>query len=75
MLTYSELFEFCLVVIGIIGLCFQAKKKYPPHASPSRRLLFEQLTGELTVYRQRPLLAFILTAGTLTSTAITSKNS
>lgn len=27
MITYSELFEFCLVVIGIIGLCFQAKKK------------------------------------------------
>ena len=27
MLTYSELFQFCLVVIGIIGLCIQAKKK------------------------------------------------
>ncbi len=27
MLTYSELFQFCLVVIGIIGLFFQAKKK------------------------------------------------
>ena len=27
MLTYSELFQFCLVIIGIIGLFFQAKKK------------------------------------------------
>ena len=27
MLTYSELFQFCLVVIGIIGLFLQAKKK------------------------------------------------
>ena len=27
MLTYSELFQFCLVVIGILGLFFQAKKK------------------------------------------------
>ena len=27
MLTYSELFQFCLVVIGIIGLFFQATKK------------------------------------------------
>lgn len=27
MLTYSELFQFCLVVIGIVGLFFQAKKK------------------------------------------------
>lgn len=27
MLTYSELFQFCLVIIGIIGLFLQAKKK------------------------------------------------
>jgi len=27
MLTYSELFQFCLVVIGIIGLVLQATKK------------------------------------------------
>jgi len=27
MLTYSELFQFCLVVIGIIGLVLQAHKK------------------------------------------------
>lgn len=27
MLTYSELFQFCLVIIGIVGLFFQAKKK------------------------------------------------
>ena len=27
MLTYLELFQFCLVIIGIIGLFFQAKKK------------------------------------------------
>ena len=27
MLTYSELFQFCLVVIGIVGLFIQAKKK------------------------------------------------
>ena len=27
MLTYSELFQFCLVVIGIIGLVVQITKK------------------------------------------------
>lgn len=27
MLTYSELFQFCLVIIGVIGLFLQAKKK------------------------------------------------
>ena len=27
MLTYSDLFQFCLVIIGIISLFFQAKKK------------------------------------------------
>jgi len=27
MLTFSDLFQFCLVVIGIIGLFIQAKKK------------------------------------------------
>lgn len=27
MLTYSELFQFCLVVIGIIGLVIQITKK------------------------------------------------
>ena len=26
-ITYSELFQFCLVIIGIIGLFLQAKKK------------------------------------------------
>lgn len=26
-ITYSELFQFCLVVIGIIGLVIQANKK------------------------------------------------
>ena len=26
-ITLTELFEFCLVVIGIISLCIQAKKK------------------------------------------------
>jgi len=26
-ITYSELFQFCLVIIGIIGLFIQAKKK------------------------------------------------
>jgi hypothetical protein len=31
MITYSDLFQFCLVVIGICGLFLQAyKKKYPP---------------------------------------------
>ena len=27
MVTYSELFQFCLVIIGMIALFFQAKKK------------------------------------------------
>ena len=27
MLTYSELFQFCMVIIGIISLFIQAKKK------------------------------------------------
>lgn len=27
MVTYSDLFQFCLVVIGIIGLVFQITKK------------------------------------------------
>ena len=27
MLTYSELFQFCLVVIGIVGLVFQVHNK------------------------------------------------
>jgi len=27
LLTFSDLFQFCLVVIGIIGLFIQAKKK------------------------------------------------
>lgn len=26
-LTYSELFQFCLVLIGIVGLVIQAKNK------------------------------------------------
>ena len=26
-ITLTELFEFCLVIIGIISLCIQAKKK------------------------------------------------
>ena len=26
-ITYSDLFQFCLVIIGIISLCIQAKKK------------------------------------------------
>lgn len=26
-ITYAELFQFCLVIIGVIGLCMQAKKK------------------------------------------------
>lgn len=26
-LTYSELFQFCLVIIGIVGLFLAAKKK------------------------------------------------
>lgn len=41
MLTYSELFQFCLVVIGIIGLFLQAKKEVTALSSPARRLLFE----------------------------------
>lgn len=39
MITYSELFEFCIVVIGIIGLCFQAKKEVTA-LPPRKRLLF-----------------------------------
>ncbi len=27
MLTYSELFQFCLVVIGIVGLFIQVQNK------------------------------------------------
>lgn len=27
MVTYSELFQFCLVVIGIVALAFQSKQK------------------------------------------------
>ena len=27
MLTYSELFQFCLVVIGIVGLALQVHNK------------------------------------------------
>lgn len=27
MITYSDLFQFCLVIIGIISLFIQAKKK------------------------------------------------
>ncbi len=27
MLTYSELFQFCLVVIGIVGLVIQVHEK------------------------------------------------
>ena len=27
MVTYSELFQFCLVVIGIVALVFQGKQK------------------------------------------------
>ena len=26
-ITYAELFQFCPVIIGVIGLCMQAKKK------------------------------------------------
>lgn len=36
MLTYSELFEFCLVVIGIIGLCFQEKKEVTASRFPKQ---------------------------------------
>lgn len=27
MLTYSELFQFCMVMIGIVGLVFQVHNK------------------------------------------------
>ena len=26
-ITYAELFQFCPVIIGVIGLCMQAKKE------------------------------------------------
>ncbi len=26
-ITYSELFQFCLVIIGIIGLCIESESK------------------------------------------------
>ena len=28
MLTYSELFQFCLVIIGIVGLVIQVPESY-----------------------------------------------
>ena len=47
MVTYSELFQFCLVVIGIVALVFQSKQKYPPHR-PNVAVIFVTLLG-LTV--------------------------
>ena len=35
----SELYQFCLVIIGIIGLVLQAKKKYPSPLQGDRLLL------------------------------------
>lgn len=42
-ITYSELFQFCLVVIGIIGLIFQAKKVTAFSYQPRRLLLIDIL--------------------------------
>jgi hypothetical protein len=39
-ITLSELFQFCMVIIGIIGLVMQAKKEVTAvHLPQSRRLL------------------------------------
>ena len=55
MVTYSDLFQFCLVVIGICGLFIQVykSKKVTALSSPARRLLLRNHRG-LTVCRQRP---------------------
>ncbi len=34
MLIYSELFQFCMVVIGIVGLFIQVHKKKQPPSAP-----------------------------------------
>ncbi len=47
----SEVFQLCLVIIGVVSLVLQANQKEEVTATPpSTRLLLKQLGGQ-TVYR------------------------
>ncbi len=57
MVTYEGLFQFALVIIGIVSLVIQIrKKKWPP--SPKTAVISDSNSGE-TAYRQCPCVYII----------------
>ena len=46
MVTYSDMIQFCIFIVALVGLCyeiFKGKRRQPPTTANSRRL-YKQLT-------------------------------